>query len=193
MSSLFGSARLLIFDLASTLVFLVVFELSNSITLAFIAGVALGVGQVGWQLARKQPVGSIQWASVFLVLGFGAAALVTNDPRFVMFKPSLIYLIIGVVMLKPGWMVRYMSPRAMEIVPDIAFIFGYVWAALMFASAVLNAFVATHWTVGEAAAFMSTYSIISNVGLFLVQYAVMRLVVTRRRAAGAAGTERGRR
>jgi intracellular septation protein len=188
MKSLIESAKLVILDLASTFMFLVVFELSNSIPLAFAAGVALGVGQVGWQLARKQPVGSMQWASVLLVLGFGAAALMTNDPRFVMFKPTLIYLIIGVVMLKPGWMVRYMSARAMEIVPDIAFIFGYLWAALMFVSAALNAFVVTRWSVEKAAAFMSAYAIISEVGLFLVQYAVMRIVVTRRRARAAAGT-----
>ena len=188
MKSLIESAKLVIFDLASTFMFLVVFELSNSILLAFAAGVALGVGQIGWQLARKQPIGSMQWASVLLVLGFGAAALVTNDPRFVMYKPSLIYLIIGVVMLKPGWMVRYMSARAMEIVPDIAFIFGYLWAALMFVSAVLNAFVVTRWSLEKAVAFMSAYGIVSEVGLFLVQYGVMRIVVTRRRARGVAGT-----
>lgn len=188
MRSLIESAKLVIFDLASTFMFLVTFELSDSIVLAFVAGVALGLAQVGWQLARKQPVGSMQWLSVLLVIGFGAAALVTNDPRFVMFKPSLIYLIVGIVMLKPGWMVRYMSADAMAIVPDIAVIFGYLWAGLMFVSAAVNAFVATHWTVEKAAAFMSAYSVISDVVLFLVQYAVMRIIVTRRRARGAAGS-----
>ena len=46
-----------------------------------------------------------------------------------MVKPSLIYLVVGVVMLKPGWMNRYPPPIAKELVPDVAFIFGFVWSA----------------------------------------------------------------
>ena len=70
--------------------------------------------------------------------GLGSATLITNDPRFVMIKPSLIYVIVGIVMLKPGWINRYLPPIAMELVPDIAFILGYVWAGLMLFSAGLN-------------------------------------------------------
>jgi intracellular septation protein A len=46
--------------------------------------------------------------SLFLVIAAGTATLLTNDPRFVLFKPSVIYVIVGVVMLKPGWMNRYL-------------------------------------------------------------------------------------
>ena len=42
-------------------------------------------------------------------------ALLTDDPRFVMLKPTLIYCIVGTVMLKPGWMTRYLPPIAREI------------------------------------------------------------------------------
>jgi intracellular septation protein A len=83
-----------------------------------------------------------QWMSLFLILGSGAAALITNDPRFVMVKPTVVYLIFGTVMLKPGWMNRYLPPIAIERVPDIAFIFGYLWSGLMFFSATLNLVVA---------------------------------------------------
>jgi intracellular septation protein len=33
--------------------------------------------------------------SLFLVLGSGAPTLITDDPRFVMVKPSVIYVIVG--------------------------------------------------------------------------------------------------
>ena len=32
----------------------------------------------------------------------------TSDPRFVMAKPSVIAVIVGVFMLKPGWLSRYL-------------------------------------------------------------------------------------
>jgi len=41
-------------------------------------------------------------------------------------------------MLKPGWMNRYLPERAMEIVPDVGVVFGYIWSGLMFFSAGLN-------------------------------------------------------
>jgi len=99
---------------------------------------ALGVAQIGWQFACKKPIEMMQRMSLLLVLGFGAATLITDDPRFVMVKPSLIYVIVGLVMLKPGWMNRYLPPAAVAVVPDISFIFGFVLAGLMFFSAALN-------------------------------------------------------
>ena len=146
-------------------------------------GVALGVAQIGWEFVRKRPIDTMQWLSLFLVVGAGTATLITNDPRFVMVKPSLIYLVVGVVMLKPGWMNRYLPPVAKELVPDIAFIFGFIWSGLMFFSAALNLVVALNFSVVTWASFMSVYGIVSKLGLFLIQYAVMRYVGIRRRRA----------
>ena len=183
MRDLFAAAKLLLLDMASTVFFLVVFLLSKNIPLAVALGVALGVAQIGWEFVRKRPIDTMQWLSLFLVVGAGTATLITNDPRFVMVKPSLIYLVVGVVMLKPGWMNRYLPPVAKELVPDIAFIFGFIWSGLMFFSAALNLIVALNFSVVTWASFMSVYGIVSKLGLFLIQYAVMRYVGIRRRRA----------
>src|ERR1700722_1858959 len=142
MKHLFESGKLLLLDMASTFFLLVLLLLTHNIALSVILGTALGVVQIGWQFTRGKPIDTMQWMSLFLVLGSGAATLITNDPRFVMVKPSVIYTVVGIVMLKPGWMNRYLPPVAIELVPDIAFIFGFVWAGLMFFSAALNLFVA---------------------------------------------------
>ena len=190
MRDLFAAAKLLLLDMASTVFFLVVFLLSKNIPLAVALGVALGVAQIGWEFVRKRPIDTMQWLSLFLVVGAGTATLITNDPRFVMVKPSLIYLVVGVVMLKPGWMNRYLPPVAKELVPDLAFIFGFVWSGLMFFSAALNVIVALNFSVVTWASFMSVYGIVSKLGLFLIQYAVNAL---RRHppAAGRAKSGRG--
>ena len=186
MKNLFEAAKLLLLDMASTFFFLVVFLLTKNLPLSVGLGMLLGVAQIGWQFARKQPIDTMQWMSLFLVLGAGAATLLTDDPRFVMLKPSVIYVIVGVVMLKPGWMNRYLPPVAMAVVPDIAVIFGFVWAGLMFFSAALNLVVALNFSVVAWSAFMSVYAIISKVALFLIGYATMRMIGVRRRARLAA-------
>ena len=115
-----------------------------------------------------------------VVLGAGTVTLLTHDPRFVMIKPSVIYVVVGVVMLKRGWINRYLPPIAIELVPDIAVIFGYVWSGLMFFSATLNVIVAVNFDVVTWSVAMAIYGIVSKAALFLIGYATMRIVGGRR-------------
>lgn len=147
MRNLFAAAKLLLLDMASTFLFVVLLLLTQNIPLSVILGVALGVAQIGWEFVRKKPIDTMQWMSLFLVVGSGAATLLTKDPRFVMVKPSLIYVVVCVVMLKPGWINRYLPPVAKAVVPDIAVILGFAWSGLMFISAAVNTIVALNFSM----------------------------------------------
>jgi intracellular septation protein len=181
MKLLLDSAKVLLLDLASTFAFLVLVLLTKNVALAVASGMVLGVAQIGWEFARKTKIDAMQWLSLFVVLAAGATALITDDPRFVMVKPSLFYIVAGIVMLKPGWMNRYLPPIARELVPDVALIFGFAWAALMFASAALNIYVALNFSVVTWSTFMSAFAILSKVVLFLIGFATMRAVGRHRR------------
>jgi intracellular septation protein len=187
MKNLFEAAKVLLHDLASTVLFLVVFLLFHNLFLSVGLGMALGVAQILWQLHRKQPIGSLQWLSVVLILASGTATILTNDARFIMLKPSIIYCIVGTVMLKRGWMNRYLPPRAAPVI-DVATTFGYVWAGLMFASAALNIALALTLDTATWAAFMSGWGLASKLGLFLIQYYVMLMIGRRREARAAAAS-----
>jgi len=176
MKNLLDAGKLLLLDMAATLFFLVLYLLTHNVALSVVLGMALGTAQIGWQLARRKPIDTMQWMSLFLVLGAGTVTLITHDPRFVMIKPSVIYIFVGVVMLKRGWMNRYLPPVAIELVPDIAIIFGYVWSGLMFFSAALNVIVALNFSVVTWSVAMSVYGIVSKAALFLIGYATMRTV-----------------
>jgi intracellular septation protein len=193
MKNLLEAGRMLLLDMAATLFFLVLYLLTHNVALSVVLGMALGVAQIGWQLARGKPIDSMQWMSLFLVLGAGTVTLITNDPRFLMIKPTVIYLIVGIVMLKRGWMNRYLPPIAIELVPDIAVVFGYAWSGLMFFSAGLNLIVALNFSVVTWSATMSIWGIASKVLLFLIGYATMRIIGKRGHRArqlqqGVAGT-----
>jgi intracellular septation protein len=188
MRNLFEAGRLLLLDMAATLFFLLLYLLTRNIALSVVLGMALGSAQIGWRLARRMPIDTMQWMSLFLVLGAGTVTLLTHDPRFVMIKPSVIYLIVGVVMLKRGWMNRYLPPIAIELVPDIAVIFGYAWSGLMFFSAGLNLIVALNFSVVTWSVTMSIWGIASKTAMFLIGYAVMRTIgAARRRQRGVPG------
>jgi intracellular septation protein len=176
MRNLLEAGRMLLLDMAATLLFLVLFLLTRNLVLSVVLGMALGIAQIGWQLAQRKPIDTMQWMSLFLVLGAGTVTLITDDPRFVMIKPSVIYVIVGVVMLRRGWMNRYLPPIAIELVPDIAIMFGYAWSGLMFFSAALNLIVAFNASVVTWSAIMSIYGIVSKLAMFLIGYAVMRTV-----------------
>jgi len=179
MKNLFSAGRFLLQDLASTILFLVLYLLTDNLFLSIGIGMALGVAQILWALVRRQTIGTMQWLSVVLIVASGAATFFTHDPRFVMLKPSVIYAIVGIVMLKRGWMNRYLPPRA-EGVKDIATTFGYAWAGLMFFSAALNIALALTLDAKVWAASMSAWGIASKIALFLVQYAVMTSIGKRR-------------
>jgi intracellular septation protein len=183
MKNLFSAATVLLVDMASTFLFLVIFLVTKNVALSVVLAMALGVAQIGWRVVYKKPIETMQWMSLFLVLGSGAATLITDDPRFVMVKPSVIYLIVGIVMLRRGWLIRYLPPVATSLVPAIAVIFGFAWAGLMFFSAVLNVVVALNFNVVTWSSFMSIYAIVSKAALFLIGYATMRRVAVRRRVS----------
>ena len=185
MQDLMRSARLLASDLASTILFLVVLLITKDVLLAVALGIGLGVAQIGWLIARRKPIDSMQWLSIGLVVVSGAATMLTNDARFVMLKPSVVYCVAGAFMLRPGWMNRYLPPIAIQVVPDVVHAFGFIWAGLMFASAALNLVLVQTLDPLTWSAAISAWGIASKIVLFLIQYAAMRLIGRRRRQAAA--------
>ena len=180
MTDFLNAARLLLLDLASTLVFLLLFLLTQNTVLSVGLGAAFGIAQIGIQLVRGKRIDAMEWLSLFLVISAGGATLLTHDPRFVLFKPSVIYAIVGVVMLKRGWLNRYLPDIAKMVVPDVAIVVGYAWAALMFVSAAVNGIVALTCDVATWAVVMPIYGIVSKVVVFLSGFAAMRIIARRR-------------
>jgi intracellular septation protein len=180
MKNFLEAAKLLLLDLASTLLFLVLYLLTHNTILSVGLGMAVGLSQITIQLARRKPIYTMEWLSLILVVAAGAATLLTNDPRFVLFNPSIFYVIVGIVMLKVGWMNRYLPAIARAVASDVAVIVGFVWAGLMFVSAGVNAFVALAWSVPTWAMVMPIFGIVSKVAVFLSGFAAIRLSTVRR-------------
>jgi len=184
------AARPLITDFLGSIFFAVLLALNVETSTAAAIGIAVSAGVILVQVALRKPVAALQWASLALVLLAGVATMLTQDPRFVMIKPTLIYLVLGFVMLRRGWMVRYIPPIAVGHLEDVAIRFGYVWSALMFVTAAAN-FVIAIWFTSHWGVFIGIVPMASKAGLFAIQYVISRTVARRRilaqRAAAGSG------
>jgi len=125
------------------------------------------------------------YAVLALVVGLGAITLLTNDPRFMLAKPAIAHFAIGLIMLKRGWMLRYMPPIVTETVPEYVTAAGYAWAVLMFVIGFGMISVASN---GELKLWTCYLTVVAGGGkilAFALQYVVLRLIVTSRRRAAA--------
>lgn len=178
MSNLVHAGRALATDLLPTLVFAALIALKVDVVVATVASMAVSVGQIALQVMLRRPVAPLQWASLGLVVTFGAAGVLTHDPRFLMAKPTLVYATVGAVMLKRGWMLRYLPPAAVEHGRPAQIVFGYVWAALMFATAAANLVIATAFPALWPA-FLASVPTASKIVLFAVQFVTVRHIAIR--------------
>lgn len=178
--------RQLLSDFLSAIVFLVVYGLSDNIYLATAAAVGVATAQVVIMKLRRRPIDAMQWLVLGLVLVLGAATFITSDSRFIMVKPSIIHCAVGAVMLRRGWMIRYLPPIARDNLPESVMVAaGYAWAALMFVLGLVNLIIATGFSFRVWAWFITFGAIGAKVAAFLIQYAVFRTIIGRKLRAAA--------
>jgi intracellular septation protein A len=173
-------------DFFSTIIFLAVYLATDKVAVATAVAIAASVAQVIHARIKAEPLGFMTYASLALVIVLGSATLLTNDPRFVLAKPAIAHFAIGAIMLKRGWMLRYMPPIVAETIPEYVTMAGYAWAALMFALGAGTIAIALTGDIKLWALYVSVVAIGAKIAAFAVQYVAFRVLVTQRiRAARA--------
>ena len=170
----------LLTDFLSAIVFLVLYLTTGNVVLATCVAVAGAVAQVIYSRYKGQPLGFMSYAILAVVIVLGTATLLTNDPRFVLAKPAIGHFAIGAIMLKRGWMLRYMPPIVTDTIPEYVTIAGYAWAVLMFVLGLGTIAAASTGDLKLWAFYVSVVLIGAKVVAFAVQYAAFRWVITTR-------------
>ncbi|HEU0146585.1 MAG TPA: septation protein IspZ [Bradyrhizobium sp.] len=173
--------RQLFADFFSTIVFLAVWAATGNLYVATGVAIAGALGQFALARYRSQRLDVMNWASLGLVLVLGGATILTHDPRFVMMKPSIAHFAIAAVMLRRGWMLRYLPPFVKEHVSANAVIAaGYCWAALMVVLGMINIAIAATGDMVLWAWFVSVGAMGAKIVGFGVQYLIFRSIIYRR-------------
>lgn len=178
--------RKLIADFLSTIVFLIVWAATDNVLLATAVAVAAAIVNVVHARLAGRKLDLMSWASLTLVLVLGGATFLTHDPRYVLIKPSIAHFAIGAIMLKRGWMSRYMPPAVLDHAPELPVIAGYAWAILMFALGAGTIATAMTGDIRLWTLYVSVVAVGAKIVAFGVQLLVFRMVVGRRLAHEAA-------
>jgi intracellular septation protein len=165
----------LLSDFLSVIAFMIVYGATDNLWLATGAAIAVSFAQFIRFKLRGQSIDAMQWLILGMVVILGSATLITQDGRFVMVKPSIVHFAIGAVMLRRGWMKRYLPPAVRDNIPEpVVVASGYAWAALMLTLGVLNIVVALTLPFRVWAWFVSAGAAGAEIVAFMVQYIVFR-------------------
>jgi intracellular septation protein len=177
--------RKLLADFLSTIVFLIVWAATGNVLVA--TAVAIGTAIVNVVHARLagRELDLMSWASLALVLVLGGATFLTHDPRFVLIKPSIAHFAIGAIMLKRGWMSRYMPPAVLDHAPELPVIAGYAWALLMFALGAGTIATAMTGDIRLWTLYVSVVAVGAKIVALALQFLVFRIIIGRRLAQRA--------
>jgi intracellular septation protein A len=165
--------RTLLADMAAGLLFFAVLAITDDIYTATLAGLVFGLGVAGWIWFKTRTLEPMQLLGVGLVVLMGGATILFHDPRFMMYKPTVYFTCLGLVMLKRGWMYRYMprppaAPSLSQASIDARRRYieraGVVYCAATLAMAIANALLAGYasqktWALFNAAGSPVVYSI----------------------------------
>ena len=172
-------------DFLSTIVFLVIYLSTGNVILATAVALAGAIAQVVWSRIKGQTLGYMTWASLGLVIVLGSATLLTHDPRFVLAKPAIGHFAIGIIMLKRGWMLRYMPPIVTETIPEYVTFAGYAWSALCFVLAAGTIAVAMTGDMKLWTFYVTVVLLGAKLAAFGIQYVAFRVLVGSRLRAAA--------
>lgn len=173
-------------DFLSAILFLAIYLLTDNVVLATSIAVAGAIAQVAHARIKGKTLNFMTYASLALVIVLGLVTLLTNDARFMLAKPSIAHFGIGAIMLKRGWMMRYVPPLVAQTIPDYVTAAGYLWSALMFAIAFGMIAVAATGDLKLWVFYITVVAGGTKILAFALQYVVFRIIVTNRvRAARA--------
>ena len=172
-------------DFFSTILFIVIYLATDNVLLATGVAVVGAIAQVIYSRVKGKELGYMTWASLALVIVLGSATLLTHDPRFVLAKPAIGHFAIGLIMLKRGWMLRYLPPIVTQTIPEYATLAGYAWAALMFVLGAGTICIAMTGDMKLWTFYVTVVLVGAKIAAFAIQYIAFRILVGNRLRAAA--------
>jgi intracellular septation protein A len=172
-------------DFFSTILFLAIYLATDNVLLATGVAIAGAIAQVIYSRVKGKELSYMTWASLALVIVLGSATLLTHDPRFVLAKPAIGHFAIGAIMLKRGWMLRYLPPIVTQTIPEYATLAGYAWAALMFVLGAGTIGIAMTGDMKLWTFYVTVVLVGAKIAAFAIQYIAFRVLVGSRLRAAA--------
>jgi intracellular septation protein len=127
----------------------------------------------------KRKVSAVHWISLAVIVVFGGATLILQDETFIKWKPTVLYLVFGVVLAagKLVWQRDLLSYLMKELTLPAPVWTRLTWSWVVFfaAMALANWYVAFHFTTET----WVNFKVWGGIGLFLVFALAQGVVLAR--------------
>jgi intracellular septation protein len=173
----------LINDFLSAILFLIFYAALGDVAFAGGLIAIAGLAQLGWLSFAVRRIAPLRWVSLALTVALAGTTVLTQNPRFLMLKPSIVHLGVATAMLRRGWMTRYITPIARQNVSEMTMVAAsYAWAALMAILGFTNLVIALDFDFPTWAWFISVGAVGAKLAAVVLQFIVFRMIVRRRLA-----------
>lgn len=138
-------------DLFPVILFFGAFWLTRDMFVATAAAMVTTVAQVAWTWFRTRKIEAMQWLSLGLIMVLGGATLLFHEKAFIMWKPTVLYWVMGIGLLVSTWIfhknpLKAMMGQQLTLPEPVWKRLTLAWAAFFAAMGGLNLFVAFHFS-----------------------------------------------
>lgn len=139
-----------LFDFLPLILFMVAYYLGDIYIATGVAIVAT-LAMIGFIFFKGQKPSTVQWMSFGIVVLFGGATIILQNPIFIKWKPTVLYAFMGLGLLVAQFIfkknaLKLLIGKELEL-PDAVWLkLTFAWAFYFFFMAVLNIIIAYSWT-----------------------------------------------
>jgi intracellular septation protein len=155
-----------LFDLFPVALFFVAIQIWDIFVATAVAIVAT-VAQVGFLLLRRKQVTPMLWASLAIIVVFGGLTLYLRDKTFILWKPTVLYWLFGVVLaggaLLGRNLIRALLSDQMALPERIWARLNWSWVCFFAFMGVSNLYVAFNYSEK----IWATFKLFGGMGLML--------------------------
>ena len=142
-----------LFDLFPVILFFVAFKIYG-IYVATAIAIAATFAQIGWVLARGRKVDNMLWVSLAVIVVFGGATLLLEDPTFIKWKPTVLYWLFGAALLIADFgfrknLIKAMMGKQMTLPEAVWRKLSLSWVGFFAVMGVLNLYVAFNFSEND--------------------------------------------
>lgn len=133
-------------DLFPVVLFFATYWLSRDMFIATGVAIVATTLLVGWTWLRHRKVDTMQWVSLGLIVVLGGATLLLHDKHFIMWKPTMLYWVMGAGLLISDFLgkngLKLMMGQQLQLPAPVWRKLTWAWVGFFAFMGALNLFVA---------------------------------------------------
>jgi intracellular septation protein len=138
------------------------------IYLATLVAIIASIGQIGWVKLRGNPVDTMMWVSLGIIVVFGGATLWLHDESFIKWKPTVLYWLFGAIILGSTLfgrnVIKGLMAEQMELPEPAWGRLNASWGGFFIFMGLANLFVAFNFSTDD----WVNFKLFGSMGLMLV-------------------------